>query len=145
MCIICSTFALPQLSMRSLQHVYQSRLGRFFKHSGEFSSDVRECCASLVTTSITLYRRLLSSLRPTPSKIHYTFNLRDLSRVCLHQQMIVTVLDAVKFMKMYFIFIIHTNRRCTVGASGSCLSSPSQLVPGSMTIRKIPGAVKCHI
>jgi dynein heavy chain len=35
----------------------------------------------LVTASIEVYKTVCASLLPTPSKSHYTFNLRDLSKV----------------------------------------------------------------
>lgn len=35
----------------------------------------------LVMSSIEVYKTVCASLLPTPSKSHYTFNLRDLSKV----------------------------------------------------------------
>jgi dynein heavy chain len=35
----------------------------------------------LVMASIEVYKTVCASLLPTPSKSHYTFNLRDLSKV----------------------------------------------------------------
>jgi dynein heavy chain len=44
---------------------------------------VRECVKPLVESSIMLYDEVAAALRPIPTKPHYTFNLRDLSKVCL--------------------------------------------------------------
>ncbi|KAL5008122.1 hypothetical protein ScPMuIL_013703 [Solemya velum] len=73
-------FALPQPSTRSLQHIYQVQLGHFF-HDGEFPPEVTDCMFSLVSASIAVYYRMCNSMLPTPSKSHYTFNIRDLSKV----------------------------------------------------------------
>lgn len=35
----------------------------------------------LVAASVKIYERIASELLPTPAKSHYTFNLRDLSKV----------------------------------------------------------------
>lgn len=77
---VYSLLSLPQPSTRSLQHIYQTRLGRFF-NSADFAADVRSCSPRLVSGAIELYRRVLVTLRPTPFKIHYTFSVRDLSQV----------------------------------------------------------------
>jgi dynein heavy chain len=42
---------------------------------------VRECVKPLVESSIMLYEDVTRTLRPIPAKPHYTFNLRDLSKV----------------------------------------------------------------
>jgi hypothetical protein len=46
-----------------------------------FSAEVRALCGPLVAASIEAYGRACAELLPTPSKAHYTFNLRDLSKV----------------------------------------------------------------
>ena len=73
-------FAMPQPSTRSLQHIYQVQLGRFFQE-GDFASEVKEQLLPLVSASIAVYYRMGNNMLPTPDKSHYTFNLRDLSKV----------------------------------------------------------------
>lgn len=42
---------------------------------------VSEHCGQMVTTCISMYNTIQTQLLPTPAKSHYTFNLRDLSKV----------------------------------------------------------------
>ncbi|KAK7488391.1 hypothetical protein BaRGS_00020365, partial [Batillaria attramentaria] len=74
------TLALPQPSTRSLQHIYQVQLGRFLQ-DGEFMPEVLECLFPLVSAAIAVYYRMGATMLPTPTKSHYTFNIRDLSKV----------------------------------------------------------------
>ena len=78
--IFFSMLAFPQPSTRSLQHIYQVQLGRFFQEN-DFSPEVTECLQPLVNVSISLYYRMCANMLPTPAKSHYTFNVRDLSKV----------------------------------------------------------------
>ena len=75
-----STLALPQPSTRSLQHIYQVQLGRFLQ-DGEFMPEVLECLFPLVSAAIAVYYRMGATMLPTPTKSHYTVNIRDLSKV----------------------------------------------------------------
>ncbi|ESO89348.1 hypothetical protein LOTGIDRAFT_210379 [Lottia gigantea] len=45
------------------------------------NSNIREYCDKMVTTCISVYNTITTQLLPTPAKSHYTFNLRDLSKV----------------------------------------------------------------
>ena len=76
-----SIFSLPQPSVRSLQHIYQVQLGRFFQ-DGEFMPEVKDSLFSIVSATIAMYYNMCKIMRPTPAKSHYTFNVRDLSQVC---------------------------------------------------------------
>lgn len=65
-------------SEHSLQVIFGSIFGGFLD---SFSDDIRALDKPLVNASVELYRRMSSELLPTPDKSHYTFNLRDLSKV----------------------------------------------------------------
>ncbi|XP_075255484.1 dynein axonemal heavy chain 6-like isoform X3 [Convolutriloba macropyga] len=72
--------ALPHPSESSLRHVFTVRLGHFLE-SKDFLQDVKEQREPLVNAAIGIYNSMSKSMLPTPAKIHYTFNLRDLSQV----------------------------------------------------------------
>ena len=65
-------------SDEALHHIYRSMLTAHFEG---FSTDVRECTHKLTQLTLRLYKDLTTQLPPTPTKFHYVFNLRDLSRV----------------------------------------------------------------
>jgi hypothetical protein len=46
-----------------------------------FNEGIQSVSEHLVSATVELYNAIRSSLLPTPSKSHYTFNLRDLSKV----------------------------------------------------------------
>nr|KAI8735296.1 dynein heavy chain 6; axonemal-like [Biomphalaria glabrata] len=75
-----SLFTLPQPSTKSLQHIYQVQLGRFLQE-GEFMPEVMDSLFSIVSASIAVYYNMCAVMLPTPTKSHYTFNIRDLSKV----------------------------------------------------------------
>jgi len=76
------TLWLAPLSSQSLQRIFTSILDGFLGYvAGHVASDVHSLSASVVKASVDLYQSCLRTLLPTPSKSHYTFNLRDLSKV----------------------------------------------------------------
>ena len=46
-----------------------------------YPSSLKSISRGLVAATTDLYAAIATSLRPTPLKSHYTFNLRDLSKV----------------------------------------------------------------
>ncbi|TNJ26760.1 Dynein heavy chain [Giardia muris] len=82
--------ALPNASDEVLQSIFNSILSGHLSYADtsdpqaqavRFSVDVVSLGASAVRALIQIYQGLSSKLRPTPSKLHYTFNLRDVSKV----------------------------------------------------------------
>jgi dynein heavy chain len=67
----------PQLSRFSMMHIFVSILQGFLA----FSPNLAAMAKPITEASVEIYTRIASELLPTPSKSHYTFNLRDLSKV----------------------------------------------------------------
>ena len=57
----------------------------------------------IVTACIQVYRTICSSLLPTPAKSHYTFNLRDLSKV--FQGMLMHEIKSIEVLLTNFIHL----------------------------------------
>ena len=66
------------LSRGSLYKIFGSILDGFLKNTAPALMEFGE---KLVEASITVYKTVIADMLPTPSKSHYTFNLRDLSKV----------------------------------------------------------------
>jgi len=73
-----NVFSITFPADESLHLIYSSMLGA---HLESFSEEVQEIGRKLTPLTIRLYKELVVQLPPTPSKFHYLFNLRDLSRI----------------------------------------------------------------
>ncbi|XP_009299843.1 dynein axonemal heavy chain 10 [Danio rerio] len=73
-----SVFNIPFPEEESLHLIYSSILRG---HTKPFEECIRNICDKLTFCTLELYKTIIKDLPPTPSKFHYIFNLRDLSRV----------------------------------------------------------------
>lgn len=71
---------MPDLSENSMQLIFQQIL-RGFLCVDQKTSQYARLGDSLVKASVDIYQTVRRQLLPTPAKCHYTFNLRDLSKV----------------------------------------------------------------
>eukprot|EP00960_Hanusia_phi_P070417 767305-Hanusia_phi.AAC.13 len=71
-------FNISPPSQAVLRHIFASILEG---HLNQFPSDCKMLMKPTVDASIEIYEKIASELLPTPAKSHYTFNLRDLSKV----------------------------------------------------------------
>ncbi|XP_053336632.1 dynein axonemal heavy chain 10 [Clarias gariepinus] len=73
-----SVFNVPFPEEESLHLIYCSILKG---HTRAFDENIQNICDTLTSCTLNLYNSIIKDLPPTPSKFHYIFNLRDLSRV----------------------------------------------------------------
>jgi len=73
-------FCLPEATEGLLGTIFTSILGGFFK-SWNFAEPVQGLKDSIVGGTIEIYTKISKELRATPAKFHYSFNLRDVSKV----------------------------------------------------------------
>mmetsp|Transcript_25191 Transcript_25191/g.84661 ORF Transcript_25191/g.84661 Transcript_25191/m.84661 type:complete len:4540 (+) Transcript_25191:178-13797(+) len=73
-----SVFNLPDPSAEVLTLIYSSIISTRLR---DFPQDVRDAAAKFPSCMLQLFNFVIEALPPTPSKFHYIFNLRDLSRV----------------------------------------------------------------
>nr|XP_026696380.1 dynein heavy chain 10, axonemal isoform X1 [Ciona intestinalis]XP_026696381.1 dynein heavy chain 10, axonemal isoform X2 [Ciona intestinalis] len=73
-----SVFNMTFPAHESLLKIYNSILEG---HTIPFSEEIQGCVQRVTTNTLELYKNIVNDLPPTPSKFHYIFNLRDLSRV----------------------------------------------------------------
>ncbi|KAI9351727.1 dynein heavy chain, N-terminal region 1-domain-containing protein [Zopfochytrium polystomum] len=73
-----SVFNITFPKEASLERIYSSILEG---HTSIFNDAVRSVAKKLTSITLKLYTEIVKNLLPTPSKFHYIFNLRDISRV----------------------------------------------------------------
>ncbi|KAM9858629.1 dynein axonemal heavy chain 10 [Aulostomus maculatus] len=73
-----SVFGISFPSVESLHLIYASILKG---HTEPFEESIQKVCDKVTYCTLELYNNIIKDLPPTPSKFHYIFNLRDLSRV----------------------------------------------------------------
>lgn len=64
-----------------MQRIYTLILNWHFDRFPDFTSAIRTAGKNLVMATMEIHKLALQNLLPTPAKTHYTFNLRDFSRV----------------------------------------------------------------
>lgn len=61
-----------------IQRIFDTMLTQ---HLVEFNEEVKLVGHEITDTSIDLYSNVVKKMLPTPTKIHYMFNLRDISKI----------------------------------------------------------------
>lgn len=70
---------VPDLSEQSMQTIFTQMLEGFLALNE--ASGLRIFAEPVIRASVDLYQKTINEFLPTPAKCHYTFNLRDLSKV----------------------------------------------------------------
>jgi dynein heavy chain len=69
---------VPVASDDVFKHIFGSIFTGF---AAAFNEEVRTAAPKVVAATIEVFNRIRDSMKPTPAKSHYTFNLRDVSKV----------------------------------------------------------------
>ncbi|GFR46074.1 hypothetical protein Agub_g7539 [Astrephomene gubernaculifera] len=75
-----SWLCLPEASRATLTHIFSTIHG-WFLTTRAFPPAIVELRDSVIAATLEVYGTVAAQLLPTPSRSHYTFNLRDCSRV----------------------------------------------------------------
>mmetsp|Transcript_53278 Transcript_53278/g.159518 ORF Transcript_53278/g.159518 Transcript_53278/m.159518 type:complete len:3881 (-) Transcript_53278:473-12115(-) len=73
-----SCFHMTNPDQEVLSSIYSKIIGSRMAH---FSDSVKEAASKVTSATLSLFSFIVAKLPPTPSKFHYIFTLRDLSRV----------------------------------------------------------------
>jgi len=67
----------------SLKYIFSTVMEWLFisKPTPPFPEPIKAMKEGVVSNTITIYKDVMSKFRPTPAKSHYTFNLRDVSKI----------------------------------------------------------------
>ena len=75
-----NVFCLPPADSSAMQHIFYTILSQHLSLF-RFNEDIMSMAKRLVCATIDIYQKSCEELLPIPSKCHYTFNLRDISKV----------------------------------------------------------------
>nr|XP_019953955.1 PREDICTED: dynein heavy chain 12, axonemal-like [Paralichthys olivaceus] len=73
-------FGINAFSDNTMVRIF-SNVMSFHLENNEFPSECFNIGSQIVTATMEVYKKAMENLLPTPAKSHYTFNLRDFSRV----------------------------------------------------------------
>ena len=67
-----------ELNDSTINHIFYTLVNHFFKR---YNESIRSLAKDIVESVLVIYNSVKNDLLPTPSKSHYTFNLRDIWRL----------------------------------------------------------------
>jgi dynein heavy chain len=62
-------------------HIIFTNLVTWWLHKYSYQQNITKLGKSMVAATLEVYEQVQKQLLPTPTKSHYTFNLRDVSKV----------------------------------------------------------------
>jgi len=78
-----NTIYVEQYDSASLNNIFTAIINWYFNKfsSPSYPKTIASLGPNAVACAIDIYNQVSQDLRPTPSKSHYTYNLRDLSKM----------------------------------------------------------------
>jgi dynein heavy chain len=72
--------SLPEPDKKNLALIFTQILDHIYK-ANEYSKPITDLIGSVVDCTISIYQKTKAKMLPIPAKFHYTFNLRDVSKI----------------------------------------------------------------
>ena len=72
--------SIVDFDTEALEHIFGTILAWFYE-TNEFPEEITVLRDPIIAATLDVYNQSIAKLLPTPAKSHYTFNLRDVSRV----------------------------------------------------------------
>jgi dynein heavy chain, axonemal len=100
---------IATLTDESMKRIFGSILGGFLE-TKNFAHEVKDIAPAVVMGSVDIFNKIRDGLRPRPTTPHYTFNLRDLSKVFQGVTQVIPRVcrDAPTFVRLW----VHEVMRC---------------------------------
>lgn len=95
---------MPDLSQKSMETIFIAILKGFLGVDSATKS-LEKFAPPLVKTTVEVYSKITKELLPTPKKSHYTFNLRDISKI--FQGMLMVTADNLKDKEILLSLWVH--------------------------------------
>lgn len=73
--------AFTEMEEASLTRIFETILSSWLSRTTVSALSVSALCTPLVQTCLQVYNTVQKEMLPTPTRSHYTFNLRDLAKV----------------------------------------------------------------
>lgn len=102
--VIC----LPEPSDSNLKKIFGTILKGFY-NAYSFSDPVKKAADGIVASTLIFYNTIKAELLPIPSKFHYQFNLRDISKV--FQGMLQSSVDTSNTVEKAYLVWYHEMQR----------------------------------
>lgn len=118
-----NVIAYTELDRDTISAIFSSLMANFYKR---FTEPVRNAQSQIIEAVLKVYDKVREELLPTPSKSHYTFNLRDIWRVfqglcSASSKHVVEVKDLLKLWYHENMRVFHD--RLTTGEDRAYLSN----------------------
>jgi len=96
---------ITDLSIESMQLIFKTIVGSWLSNTKNLEKETDV----LIDSALSMYQKIRDKLLPTPSKSHYTFNLRDMSKVI--QGMVRAGLNELPDKRMLVLLWMHEMSR----------------------------------
>ena len=75
--------AFSNFDDKTMQKIFKTILGWYLNEKSGFPGEIGRMDEKIVNGTLEIYKRFCSEMLPTPTRSHYTFNLRDFSKVIM--------------------------------------------------------------